>query len=174
MAKRGRPRKIQSEKRNSARSIPINFVDNQADQPEKMKIEYSLNDFILEKLEKSSQEMQENRVVLTIPEVLNTENQENSNMNIPKSTINVEKLDNQTSFVFSLLNYFFSKNNIEVLDDTERQELLLALMEFEFFRVILLRYMKYLVIAKVIGLRIIKLFFKKSESISENIEEKNQ
>jgi hypothetical protein len=171
MAKRGRPRKFQSEGEKSARSIPTKTVENLADQPEKSNIkEYSLDDFISEKIEKSSQEIQEQGVILTIPEIISQENSENQGINITENQINIEKIDNQTSFVFSILNYFFSKNNIDILDDTERQELLFALMQFEFFRVIILRYMKYLVITKVLGIRIIKLFFKKSE----NTEEKNQ
>jgi hypothetical protein len=162
MAKRGRPRKNQN--------FEIEKQSLDVENTEKQEQKYSLDDFIVEKLEKSNQEIQENRVVLTIPEILNAENQENQCINISENTYNIEKLDNQTSFIFSILNFFLAKNNIEVLDDTERQELLLALMQFEFFRLILLRYMKYLVIAKIIGVRVIKLFFKKSE----NEEEKNQ
>jgi len=165
MAKRGRPRKNQNFE--SEKQSPE--VENTKKQEKK----YSLDDYISEKIEKSSQEIQENKVILTIPEIISQENSENQGINITENQINIEKIDNQTSFVFSILNYFFSKNNIDILDDTERQELLLALMQFEFFRVIVLRYMKYLVITKVLGIRIIKLFVKKSES-SENTEEKNQ
>jgi len=159
MGKRGRPRKILNE----------NQIPNHSE-TENQEQKYSLDDYIKEKLEKSNQTIQENRVVFTIPEILNSENQENQGINIPENTINIEKIDNQTSFVFQILNYFLAKNNIEILDDSERQELLLALMQFDFFRVIILRYIKYLVIIKVLGVRAIKLFFKKSE----NIEEKNQ
>jgi len=168
MAKRGRPRKFQDEGEKSARSIPTKTVENLADQPEKSNIkEYSLDDFISEKIEKSSQEIQENRLILTIPEIISQENSENKGINITENQINIEKIDNQISFVFSILNFFLAKNNIEVLDDNERQELLLSLMQFDFFRLIIIRYMKYLVIAKVLGVRAIKLLFKKSEDNPE-------
>jgi len=154
MAKRGRPKKVDIENQEHIKDDrTLNLFDNTD----------KLFEFIKIKISSNNQEYQVDKIIFSIPEITQDISQE---QDISK---NITNIGDNTKFFFDIVNLFLSKYNIDIINDDEREQLLICLMQFDFFRNILLRYMKYFVISKVVGLRLIKIFVSgNKENLNDN------
>jgi translation initiation factor 2 beta subunit (eIF-2beta)/eIF-5 len=157
MSKRGRPKKTDIENQENIKDDrTLNLFDNTD----------KLFEFIKIKVANNNQEYTEDKIIFSIPDIVNNQDiSQDISQNISK---NISSIVDNTKFFFDIVNLFLSKYNIEIVNDDEREQLLISLMQFDFFRNILLRYMKYFVIVKVIGLRILKIFLSRKETNNDS------